>query len=96
MSVPPVEASQATKSPDPPATAAWGVSSLPDRSLLALLVLLAALPYFNILFNAFTYDDNTQVLNNPYIQSFRHLREIFSTTVWSTSACKGFPTTIAP
>jgi len=89
MSVPHVEASQATKSPDAPATAAWGVSSLPGRSLLALLALLAALPYFNILFNAFVYDDNTQVLNNPYIQSFRHLREIFSTTVWSYVGVQG-------
>jgi tetratricopeptide (TPR) repeat protein len=35
------------------------------------------------------YDDNTQVLNNPYIQSFRHLREIFTTTVWSYVGAQG-------
>ncbi len=52
-------------------------------TLMGGLILCAALPYVNTLFNAFVYDDNTQVLNNPYIQSFRYLREIFSTTVWS-------------
>ncbi len=54
-----------------------------DATLVGLLILLGALPYTNTLFNAFVYDDLTQVLNNPYIQSFRYLREIFSTTVWS-------------
>jgi Tfp pilus assembly protein PilF len=51
-------------------------------SVLALL-LLAVLPYLNTLWNGFVYDDGTQVLNNPYILNFNHLRAIFSTTVWS-------------
>ncbi|MBI1984378.1 MAG: glycosyltransferase family 39 protein, partial [Acidobacteria bacterium] len=62
---------------------------LSDTALLFLLVLCAFLPYANTLFNAFVYDDNTQVLNNPYIQSFRHLREIFTTTVWSYVGVQG-------
>ena len=49
----------------------------------AFVFLCAALPYVNTLFNAFVYDDNRQVLSNPYIQSFGYLREIFATTVWS-------------
>ena len=60
-----------------------------DALLVALLILCAFLPYANTLFNAFVYDDNTQVLNNPYIQSFDHLREIFTTTVWSYVGAQG-------
>lgn len=75
----------------PPSSAARprGFAARPDVTLLALLILCAALPYANILFNSFVYDDNTQVLNNPYIQSFRHLREIFTTTVWSYVGVQG-------
>jgi tetratricopeptide (TPR) repeat protein len=51
--------------------------------LLLLLVLLATLPYANTLRNGFVYDDPMQILDNPYVHDFRHLREIFTTTVWS-------------
>ena len=44
---------------------------------------LGALPYLNTLHNFFVYDDNTQILNNPYLQSFHHLKDIFTTPVWS-------------
>jgi len=54
-----------------------------DALLLALLLALAALPYLNTLHNRFVYDDNTQVVNNPYLQNFHHLKEIFTTPVWS-------------
>jgi len=50
---------------------------------LAVLFLLAVLPYLNTFLNGFVYDDDTQVLNNPYILNFGHLRAIFTTTVWS-------------
>ena len=43
----------------------------------------ATLPYLNILFNGFVYDDDTQVMENPYIRSFQYLKEIFTTNVWS-------------
>jgi tetratricopeptide (TPR) repeat protein len=39
--------------------------------------------YFNSLFNGFVYDDNTQVLENPWIKDVGYLPEIFSTNVWS-------------
>jgi len=68
---------------------ATGLGRLSDREVIVLLVLLATLPYLNILGNGFTYDDNTQVLNNPYIQNFRHLGEIFTTTVWSYIGAQG-------
>jgi len=50
---------------------------------MAILVAFAVLPYLNILFNGFVYDDDTQVLKNPYVRSFGYLKEIFTTNVWS-------------
>ena len=65
--------------PDPvPASSPWK----PWLAVLALL-LVATLPYLNSLANGFVYDDDTQVLANPYIQNFSHLKQIFTTTVWS-------------
>jgi tetratricopeptide (TPR) repeat protein len=43
----------------------------------------ATLPYLNILFNGFVYDDDSQLVKNPYVQSFQYLKEIFTTNVWS-------------
>ena len=48
-----------------------------------ILVALAVLPYVNSLGNTFVYDDLDQVLRNPYIRNFHHLREIFTSSVWS-------------
>jgi tetratricopeptide (TPR) repeat protein len=53
------------------------------RLLLAILVICAVLPYANTLANGFVYDDNSQLLSNPYVQSFHYLRQIFTTGVWS-------------
>ena len=54
-----------------------------DATRMGLLFLLALLPYLNALRNGFVDDDGTQILRNPYIRDFRHLREIFTTTVLS-------------
>jgi len=54
-----------------------------DGLLLALLAVFAAFPYLNTLRNLFVYDDTFQVVNNPYLQNFHHLKEIFTTPVWS-------------
>jgi tetratricopeptide (TPR) repeat protein len=48
-----------------------------------ILVALAAAPYCNSLRNGFVYDDFDQVLANPYLRNLHHLREIFTTSVWS-------------
>jgi hypothetical protein len=53
--------------------------------LLSALVACATLPYLNMLFNGFVYDDNTQLLKNPYIRNFHYLKAIFTTDVWSFS-----------
>jgi tetratricopeptide (TPR) repeat protein len=52
---------------------------------LAVLLLLAILPYAGILRNdfAYIYDDKAQIIDNPYVHSFGHLREVLTTTVWS-------------
>jgi tetratricopeptide (TPR) repeat protein len=50
---------------------------------VAALLACATLPYLNILFNGFVHDDDFQLVRNPYVRSFRHLKEIFTTNVWS-------------
>lgn len=60
-----------------------------DATLAGVLALCAALPYANTLFNGFVYDDVTQITHNPYLASIHHLREIFSTTVWSYVGAEG-------
>ncbi len=54
-----------------------------------ILSLLAAVPYLNTLMNGFVYDDNFQVVGNPYVHSFHHLKQIFTTTVWSFQGAQG-------
>ena len=60
-----------------------------DPLAVLFLVLLAALPYLNTLTNAFVYDDRQQVLENPYIHSFRYLGRIFGSTVWTFEGAQG-------
>ena len=57
--------------------------------LLALLLLLAILPYVNTLQNGFVYDDNNEVLTNPYIRSFSHVGDIFSTRILAHLGARG-------
>jgi len=54
-----------------------------DPLLILLLILGSSLPYLNSLANGFVYDDDTQILTNPYIRDFSHLKAIFTTSVWS-------------
>jgi tetratricopeptide (TPR) repeat protein len=71
--------------PAPPSPPEQAASRL-DRSrtlLISALIACATLPYLNILFNGFVYDDDNQLLKNPYVRSFRYLKEIFTTNVWS-------------
>ena len=60
-----------------------------DQVLIGLLILLAVLCYGNSLFNGFVYDDEQQILQNPYIKSWHYLPQIFSTTVWSFVGAAG-------
>lgn len=56
---------------------------------LLVLLLLAVVPYCNTVFGSFVYDDNFQVLQNPYVHNWHHLREIFASTVWSFQGAQG-------
>jgi tetratricopeptide (TPR) repeat protein len=62
---------------------------LATQELLALLIVIAGLPYVNSLWNSFVQDDNRQILANPYLRNFSHLREIFATNVWSYVGAQG-------
>ena len=57
--------------------------------LLSLLLLLAVLPYANTLQNGFVYDDNNEVLTNPYIRSVSHVGDIFSTRILAHLGARG-------
>ncbi len=60
-----------------------------DLATFLILFLLAFLPYSNIFLNQFVYDDGFQVVENPYAHSFKYLRQIFTTTVWSFQGAQG-------
>lgn len=60
-----------------------------DGLLPGILLLLAAAPYANSLRNGFVYDDLSQILSNPYVHSFRYLKQIFGSTVWSFQGAEG-------
>jgi Flp pilus assembly protein TadD len=51
---------------------------------LAILLLLAVLPYVGILRNdfAYAYDDKAQILDNPTVHNFHHLRELLTKPIW--------------
>jgi tetratricopeptide (TPR) repeat protein len=51
---------------------------------IALLIIIAvsALIYINTLSNGFVYDDDIQVLKNPWITDIRNIPEILSSSVW--------------
>jgi Tfp pilus assembly protein PilF len=53
------------------------------------LLLLATVPYLNTLTNGFVYDDRSQILDNPYVHSFRYLGKIFGSTVWTFEGAQG-------
>ncbi len=69
--------------PVPPAKDAAPPLRRPQHGAAAVLVLLAGLPYLNSLRNGFVYDDEQQILQNPYLRSLHHWREILTTPVWS-------------
>jgi tetratricopeptide (TPR) repeat protein len=56
---------------------------------LAILILCAVLPYLTTLGNGFVSDDYNEILNNPYLRSFSHLKEIFSTNTLAHLGARG-------
>lgn len=80
---PSIEPSNSTSSPRANTTACKPESSKPRWICLLVLIVVSLLPYLYSLRNDFVYDDTDQVLVNPYLRDFHHLREIFTTSVWS-------------
>jgi len=75
---------QREAAPPTPEPSRWPVTFYRRKLiLLAGLAICAALPYANTLSNKFVYDDNLQIVGNPYVQNFHYLRQIFTTGVWS-------------
>ena len=66
-----------------------GTNTFPEAWIILLLLLLAILPYANTLQNGFVYDDNNEVLTNPYIRSFSHAGDIFSTRILAHLGARG-------
>ena len=54
-----------------------------ETTIVAILLIVTWLCYFNSIANGFVYDDRQQILQNPYVKNWNFLREIFTTTVWS-------------
>ena len=63
--------------------------NFPEVWIIALLLLLAVLPYTNTLQNGFVYDDNNEVLTNPFIRSFAHVGDIFGTRILAHLGARG-------
>jgi len=66
-----------------------GKGSVSPVWLITLLLLLAILPYANTLQNGFVYDDNNEVLTNPFIRSFSRVGDIFSTRILAHLGARG-------
>jgi tetratricopeptide (TPR) repeat protein len=60
-----------------------------EQVTFLVLLLLSFLPYVNTLTGNFVYDDDFQVIGNPYVHSFKYVREIFGSTVWSFQGAQG-------
>jgi hypothetical protein len=62
-----------------------------NRDVISILglMLLATLPYLNSLGGSFVYDDQQQIVDNPYVHSFRYLGRIFGSTVWTFQGAQG-------
>lgn len=56
------------------------------RYLVVLLFILPVLAYVNSLNNGFVWDDDSQVLNNPFIKNLHFIPEIFSRDAWGGGA----------
>ncbi len=67
----------------------WTSKSQVTAWPIAVLLLLSVLPYVNTLQNGFVYDDNNEVLTNPYIRSFARVGDIFSTRILAHLGARG-------
>jgi len=62
----------------------------------SLLAAAGVLPYLNTLWNGFVYDDQYQVVQNPFLRSFHFLGTIFTTSAWAFQVRHGTVTYYRP
>ena len=62
-----------------------GRKAIRGRELFIYIFLFVAglVPYLNTLGFGFAYDDDQQIVTNPYLRSFHYLKQILTTPVWS-------------
>ena len=70
--------------PNAPFAESWR-QELSGRQILraSFLILVGFLPYLNTLWNGLVYDDQYQIIQNPFLRSFHFLGAIFKTSVWA-------------
>ena len=70
--------------PDAPVAGTWR-QELSGRQILraSFLILIGFLPYLNTLWNGLVYDDQYQIVQNPFLRSFHFVGVIFKTSVWA-------------
>ena len=66
----------------PPALPVSRASSR-EQWIAPILFLVSIACYATTILNGFVYDDQLQILANPYVKSWRYLPQIFHTNVWS-------------
>jgi tetratricopeptide (TPR) repeat protein len=52
------------------------------KALIFIIILCAVLPYLNTLNANFVWDDEVQLVQNPYMQSFKYLKDFFTHDFW--------------
>jgi protein O-mannosyl-transferase len=62
------------------------LSTSRTRYLLALVILVATLPYASALRLGFIYDDHLQIEENPYLRVWPGIARVFSSDVWSMTS----------
>jgi len=85
-------ASTIANSPPTGASPALAPAPLPSKReqwIAPLLFVLSLTLYATTILNGFVYDDELQILANPYVKSWRYLPQIFHTTVWSFIGAAG-------
>jgi protein O-mannosyl-transferase len=70
--------------PDAPFGVTWRQELSAGQILRAsFLIVVGFLPYLNTLWNGLVYDDQYQIIQNPFLRSFHFVGVIFKTSVWA-------------
>ena len=88
-----VETKFTSHSASDPCVSDGAASFIAGRWPVAIVLLLAALPYLGMLRNDFvyTYDDKALILDSAYVHSAQHLREVLTSTLFSNQGAPGGP-----